>query len=1018
MHAPTYERVAAQSSSKSNKPNPARSKYNIASFNVRGLTQALKRHQLAGDLASRQVDICGLQETKTREFSDEQINDYRLILLPGKCRYYGLGFAINKHWSSRLQSFESIDDRIAVATFKLSARTSLKVINVYAPTQARSNKNTAERDQFYDQLERLLRSIPKRTSFFIVGDFNSKMGQKSIDIKCIGHFGRGRRNVNGQQLVEFSDAHGLTATNTMFMHRASHRTTWQGSRRDLTSGKLVNIYNQIDYIFVPFSQVNLVTNARSYSGTTTNSDHRLVVTTTAILPNYKRAFGNKVQAKQVKYNTHLLSSDEKVRENYALQLDERVANVTTGTTSFDMWCQIRSEIMTTAKETIGTVEKKTRTPHCLVLDQLSAQQKQLRLQAECTPNPETKQLLKKRRNKILVRIKEQIRSLEEREIDKRTSEIERLKDNAQMFAAVRELTSNKPNKLVIKNDKGATVGQPEEAAEIVAKHFASLFYSTTTTPLNSANTAKSLDSPITTAEVAAATAKLSNGRAVGPDGVAGELLKYGGAPLHQRLADIFNKMFERGEQLELGRGTLTVLQKPGKPPGEMKSLRPIVLLNTLRKTLSLIALQRMRPNVEQFLPNSQSGFRPFRSTADAVWAHKWMIARVMKAREEIHVLGEDMSSAFDTVNRSILLTGLENIIDSDCLRMVHTLVDNTTLQARVGRALSEPFTTNIGVPQGDSLSPVLFVIYLELAMRELRTACPRPTSDSSLPSEIIYADDVDIISTSPEYITHTEEQAPPVLGKWDLNINDKKTERITLKREAEQDQESWRKAKKLGTLLGDTEELHRRKQLAAASFHGLERIWCRKKNNKISVDRRLRLYNAYVLPVLTYNSCTWALTQTEQDELDAFHRRQLRKVLGIYHPRKISNEALYARCNTQALRHTIRGARWRMLGHVLRMNEQVPAKFAMKHYFDPSTNSYRGRPRTTLQVVLEKDLEVGANIRADHPLLGIPEQLRSREDLEQLERTAQTRPDWRRIVAYMQVPPPPKPRKLMPRRHE
>ena len=83
-----------------------------------------------------------------------------------------------------------------------------------------------------------------------------------------------------------------------------------------------------------------------------------------------------------------------------------------------------------------------------------------------------------------------------------------------------------------------------------------------------------------------AIAKLSNGRAAKPDGVVSELLKYGGTELHQRIADIFNRMFERGEQLELGCGTLIFLQKPGKLPGEMKSLRPIVLLNTLRKTLS------------------------------------------------------------------------------------------------------------------------------------------------------------------------------------------------------------------------------------------------------------------------------------------------------------------------------------------------------------------------------------------------------------------------------------------------
>jgi hypothetical protein len=150
-----------------------------------------------------------------------------------------------------------------------------------------------------------------------------------------------------------------------------------------------------------------------------------------------------------------------------------------------------------------------------------------------------------------------------------------------------------------------------------------------------------LNRPIATNEVTRATNSLRNGRAVGPDGIAGELLKYGNETLHKEIADILNQKFTKGEDLELGRGTLIVLQKPGKPLGLLNNLRPIVLLNTLRKTLSLVALNRIRPTVELFLSDSQCGFRQHRSTSDAVWAHKWMIALIMKVHEVIFILGRD-----------------------------------------------------------------------------------------------------------------------------------------------------------------------------------------------------------------------------------------------------------------------------------------------------------------------------------------------------------------------------------------
>ncbi len=153
----------------------------------------------------------------------------------------------------------------------------------------------------------------------------------------------------------------------------------------------------------------------------------------------------------------------------------------------------------------------------------------------------------------------------------------------------------------------------------MAKHFHSLFFNPSFSSLSNLSISpsnKKLNSPITTLEVQAATSKLRNGRALGPDGMPGELLKYGSTELHTQMAKIYNEMFEKGEDLELGRGTLIVLPKPGKPPELLSSVRPIVLLTTLRKTLSLIVQQRIRPAVERFLPASQSGFRQNRSTAD------------------------------------------------------------------------------------------------------------------------------------------------------------------------------------------------------------------------------------------------------------------------------------------------------------------------------------------------------------------------------------------------------------------
>ena len=89
-----------------------------------------------------------------------------------------------------------------------------------------------------------------------------------------------------------------------------------------------------------------------------------------------------------------------------------------------------------------------------------------------------------------------------------------------------------------------------------------------------------------------------------------------------------------------------------------------------------------------------------------------------------------MSSAFDTIDRQTLLDILREIVEEDELRIIRFLLSETIINTRINGATKEkPFESNIGSPQGDSLSPVLFSIYLENALKEVRTILPRPTSD-------------------------------------------------------------------------------------------------------------------------------------------------------------------------------------------------------------------------------------------------------------------------------------------------
>ena len=63
-----------------------------------------------------------------------------------------------------------------------------------------------------------------------------------------------------------------------------------------------------------------------------------------------------------------------------------------------------------------------------------------------------------------------------------------------------------------------------------------------------------------------------------------------------------------------------------------------------------------------------------------------------------------------------------------------------------------------------------------------------------------------------------------------LVANPTKTENTVFKQEI-RNEEDWRKCKKLGSLLGDTEEIMRQKNLAIAASCELNKVWIKKSKD-------------------------------------------------------------------------------------------------------------------------------------------------------------------------------------------
>ena len=97
----------------------------------------------------------------------------------------------------------------------------ITVIQVYAPT---SNAEE-EAERFYENLQDLLKLIPKKDVLFIIGDWNAKVGSQEIP-GVTGKLGLGVQNEAGQRLTEFCQENTLLIENILFQQHKRRLYTW------------------------------------------------------------------------------------------------------------------------------------------------------------------------------------------------------------------------------------------------------------------------------------------------------------------------------------------------------------------------------------------------------------------------------------------------------------------------------------------------------------------------------------------------------------------------------------------------------------------------------------------------------------------------------------------------------------------------------------------------------------------------------------------------------------------------
>jgi len=272
----------------------------------------------------------------------------------------------------------------------------------------------------------------------------------------------------------------------------------------------------------------------------------------------------------------------------------------------------------------------------------------------------------------------------------------------------------------------------------------------------------------------------------------------------------------------------------------------------------------------------------------------------------LHGCFVDFSKAFDSVFWKGIVRRLQfwNCPDLFIKEIFKVMQDHTLHVRTPDGLLSDPISQSVGVLQGDTLAPYLFILVLDGVLQKLPAhlgalvtrPAPKQTARQRAAkigfqeirlTDTAFADDICLIThTSPnlqELFSILEREAIGVGLR--INMGQGKTERFcigdvpgTVVTSHGAPIPVVSSYKYLGSLVLKFEkEFAKRKSLAWAALKSFDAIW----DSDVKMDLKRSLFRALIDPIFTYAAHTWSMTRSQMNEVDCAYGRLLRRALGL-----------------------------------------------------------------------------------------------------------------------------------------
>ena len=372
-------------------------------------------------------------------------------------------------------------------------------------------------------------------------------------------------------------------------------------------------------------------------------------------------------------------------------------------------------------------------------------------------------------------------------------------------------------------------------------------------------------------ELECAIKDLPQSDAFDSDGIFASMLKHFVIGLKLRLLKLFISCWHKSSWT-WNSSRVNFRKKPGKSKyASSSSYRPLTLSSQVEKIFQRMINRRLCTffTSRKIIEVEQEGFREKRSTVRSLYRMQLEVEDIQRNVKPAVLLNTNLEKAFDSVWIDGLLYKLQNIgRTGNLLSFIKVFLCNRLSFVKIGNYHSNNLPIHIGLPQGNVLSPTLFILFINDFI-------------DAYPIRFKFAHDTAVILTTDDFqllANRTQATADDIkrwYDKWRMVVNGSKTEIVLFNQNSNQPLEISRDSdickvktstKSLGLIIDNITNFKEHAELSVAKAQRNLAAITSKGTNRWSLyfTTQVLLYRTILMPQSLYGAPLWYHKNTYQ----------------------------------------------------------------------------------------------------------------------------------------------------------